>query len=130
MDINCFLSRNIHMGAIKHSELVEFGRICCEGILQLFIVYISILGNNNISNDLWNCCNPLGVILDCSIEQQSVKRTKIKAHQFHIHCVFVYFLNLERDQYNILSNKQFIFIMELVKRYRHPNGQQLNISKR
>ena len=66
MDINCFLSRNIHMGAIKHSELVEFGRICCEGILQLFIVYISILGNNNISNDLWNCCNPLGVILDCS----------------------------------------------------------------
>ena len=64
MDINCFLWINIHMGDIKQSELVEFGRICCKGILQLFIVYISILGNNNISNDLWNCCNPLGVILD------------------------------------------------------------------
>ena len=77
MDINCFLWINIHMGAIKQSELVEFGRMCCKGILQLFIVYISILGNNNISNDLWNCCNPLGVVLDDTRTTRHIKKKAI-----------------------------------------------------
>ena len=60
------------------SQAAEIERTCWKGIILLFIVYVSILGNNNISNDLRNCCNPLGVILD-DTRTTKCKKNKNKA---------------------------------------------------
>ena len=96
----------------------------------LFIVYVSILGNNIVSNDLWNCCNPLGVVLDDTRTTKD-KKNKNKAIPIsHLwRCLFILRIQSKIEQFLVHLNKWFI-IMKLIKCYWHHDEKQLAVDKK
>ena len=103
IDVNCFLSKNILMGAIKRRARRERSKEHAEKALYYCLLFMYLFWEITTYQTIYGIVVILLVSFWMTLEQQNVKSTKIKLYRFNI-CGAVYLFSYRKI---FFSNKCF-----------------------